>query len=74
MTQAKQKAIEIYEGFFYILPASLSSKQQDAIAKKCSLFSIAEIKKVVKEVDELITNYEEEILLWQEVESEIKKL
>lgn len=39
----KEKAIELYEKFYYQLPSSLSDKIQDCVAQECALIMVDEI-------------------------------
>jgi hypothetical protein len=60
----KEKAIELYEKFYYKLPIELMEKVLDCTAQECALIAVDEI------IDKDGYNNE----YWQEVKQEIKKL
>lgn len=39
----KEKAIELYEKFYYQLPSNLSDETQDCVAQECALIAVDEI-------------------------------
>ena len=62
----KEKAVELYEKFFYIIPSMSDEGQiEDAISKQCALIAVEMV---------ILNCYEEEEYYWQEVKQEIEKL
>jgi hypothetical protein len=69
----KEKAIELYEKFYYQLPSSLMDKVQDCTAQECALIAVNEILQVdCCDMSESRFNYH--IEYWIAVEQEIKNL
>jgi len=69
----KEKAIDLYEKFYYLTPSILADKKQDMTAKGCAM----------KCVDEILLAIDEDILplknalsrkYWELVKSEIANL
>ncbi len=70
---AKEKAIELYEKFYYKIPTLLDDKTLDCLAQECALIAVDEIiaqiePSVSMDVISARINY------WQEVKQEIEKL
>jgi len=69
----KEKAVELYEKYFYLLPNhSTNGDIEHLIAKKCAIIAVDEILDVVNDV----SPYEIELSFsyWIKVKSEIEKL
>lgn len=43
----KEKAIELYESFYYITPQTVSTEKQDKLAKDCALKCVNELINVL---------------------------
>ena len=63
----KEKAIELYEKFYYQLPSTLADKVQDCAAHECALIAVDEILKC-DDIDIYGRKY------YKEVKQEIEKL
>lgn len=46
---AKEKAVELYEKFYYATPSILADKKQDLTAKKCALICVDEMLNAIDE-------------------------
>jgi hypothetical protein len=64
---AKEKAIQLYEKFYYKIPTLLDEKTLDCLAQECALITVDEIEKEIH-------TYYERFKYWQEVKQEIEKL
>jgi len=64
----KEKAIELYEKFYYITPSVLADKKQDFTAKGCALAAVDEI------ISETYRYFSDRKSYWQQVRQEIAKL
>jgi len=67
---SKEKAIEIYEKFYYQLPSSLMDKVKDCIAQECALISVNELIEEAYFTD----GYYDRETYWEEIKQEIEKL
>jgi hypothetical protein len=66
----KEKAIEIYEKFYYQLPSSLMDKVKDCIAQECALISANELIEEAYFTD----GYYDRETYWEEIKQEIERL
>jgi hypothetical protein len=64
----KEKAIELYEKFYYKIPTLLDDKTLDCLAQECALIAVDEILKLCWNGNLKAQEY------WQEVKKEIEKL
>lgn len=69
----KEKAIELYKKYYYIIPSSLDSDFSDSLALKSALITINEIIKSNPIIENYPISYSN-INYWEEVKQEIKKL
>lgn len=67
----KEKAIELYQKFYYQLPSNLSDKIQDCVAQECALIAVDEI---IYYLEITLGVDKEDFEYWQEVKQEIEKL
>ena len=76
----KEKAIELYEKFYYKLPSSLADKVQDCAAQECALIAVDEILNVIPysimdtHKGEVYFYENDERNYFEEVKKEIEKL
>jgi hypothetical protein len=61
----KEKAIELYEKFYYKIPTLLDEKILDCLAQECALIAVDEILKLCWNGNLKAQEY------WQEVKQEI---
>lgn len=66
----KEKAVELYEKFYYQLPSSLSDKIQDCVAQECALIAVDEILDVI----DRDMNYQNVYSFYLNVKQEIERL
>lgn len=66
----KEKAVELYEKFYYQLPSSLSDKIQDCVAQECALIAVDEILYVI----DRDMNYQNVYSFYLNVKQEIERL
>jgi len=72
MTPEKEKAIQLYERFYYATPSVLSEKNKDLTAKKCALIAVDEIIEAIDWHEFETPN--KEIECFNKVKKEIEKL
>ena len=70
----KEKAIELYEKFYYQLPSTLADKVQDCAAQECALIVVDEVLKQQPYDVYTIEQCGNVNKYWQEVKQEIEKL
>lgn len=70
---AKEKAVELYEKYFYIIPSNVDSDFSDGFALKSALITVNEIIRSNPMIENYPISYSS-INYWQEVKEEIKKL
>jgi hypothetical protein len=68
MNSAKEKAIELYEKFYYKIPTLLDEKILDCLAQECALIAVEEILDIAEFYNDV------EFIWWEEVKQEILKL
>jgi hypothetical protein len=68
----KEKAIELYEKFYYQLPSDLMDKVQDCTAYECALIAVDEVLFVLNEIDS--TEQWNASWFYNQVKQEIEKL
>lgn len=67
----KNKAIELYEKLYFIIPSHLANNKQHLTAKGCALICVDEILEYIK--DDTITS-KQDIRYWSMVSEEIIKI
>lgn len=74
----KEKAIELYEKFYYQLPTTLIDKVQDCTAQECALIAVDEIIIQWEYIDTYLSDLNGELnpnlKYWYDVKQEIEKL
>ena len=71
----KEKAIELYEKFFYTIPSISDEGQlEHETSKQCSVIAVDEIIKAIDFDWMQVQNLESEHRYWEEVKTEIEKL
>ena len=68
----KEKAIELYQKFYYQLPINLSDKIQDCVAQECALIAVDEI--LLEHFGDTSDYGTRRYYYFQEVKQEIEKL
>jgi len=66
MSSPKEKAVELYEKYFYIIPSTIDDYFSDSLAKKCALITVDEV--LENSHTNVFTKY------WEEVKQEIEWL
>jgi hypothetical protein len=66
----REKAIQLYEKFYYVIPSTVDDDFQDYSAKQCALIAVDEIlnNDGFTRFDQYLTEY------WQQVKQEIQVL
>ena len=73
--EAKNKAIEIYESYYYLMPTSLSENKRNETAIKCAENDVDGIIEFLKTANELNMLYRsEKVVFYQEVKNQIKSI
>lgn len=68
---AKQKANELFDKFYFILPEKLNFRFRHELAKQSALMTVKEILELVGSDDSILIT---ELQYWQQVRKEIESL
>jgi hypothetical protein len=72
--QAKEKAIELYEKFYYKIPTLLDEKILDCLAQECALIAVDLHLEELSKMKLIFSDRELHYKFWKDVKQEIENL